>query len=241
MRVHSQANSSARNRWIRLLPMAALAAFYAIVSLRWWSTAAHHASHAWRGTLTADDVMIAAYGVSTAIFYVIMTVLMLTRKPPVQREKRLIAWLLPVSVVLIGMMGIQHPRSSSSTLTLVATVFIVGGTGFTFYALRHLGRHFGVVSDVRGLVTSGPYRLVRHPLYAAEAITAFGLLMSSYSALTSSVFIAALALQLCRAKVEEQALAAAFPEYHVYASRTPMILPAVLPNSAAWKRVGSQI
>jgi hypothetical protein len=53
--------------------------------------------------------------------------------------------------------------------------------------------------------------------------------------LTVAVFCVGLVLQIWRAKVEEQSLAAAFPEYRAYAARTPMLIPlAMLPQ--AWAR-----
>jgi protein-S-isoprenylcysteine O-methyltransferase Ste14 len=117
---------------------------------------------------------------------------------------------------------------------LVATVLVVGGTAFTMYALRHLGRHFGVVSDVRGLVTSGPYRWVRHPLYAGETITTIGLVLAVATPFTVTAFAIGFGLQVWRARVEEQSLTAAFPEYRDYASQTPMLIPLTrLPMAAA--------
>jgi protein-S-isoprenylcysteine O-methyltransferase Ste14 len=161
---------------------------------------------------------------------------MLTRKEPIRREKRLKGWILPLIVTLsMSVVGWYEPRDFPVGVMLVSTFFVVTGTAFTIYALRHLGNHFGVVSDVRGLVTSGPYRWVRHPLYGGETLTTIGFVIAVANPLTIAVFSLGLALQIWRARVEEQSLTAAFPEYRAYAARTPMLIPlAMLPQ--AWAR-----
>ena len=81
--------------------------------------------------------------------------------------------------------------------------------------------------DDQRLVTSGPYRLVRHPIY-----TAFLLILSAPLFLSANWFIglswiAATALEIAsRVRYEETLLAEAFGDaYHAYAARTGRLLP----------------
>jgi protein-S-isoprenylcysteine O-methyltransferase Ste14 len=228
--------SKARNQLAQLAAVAVLSVFYGGIAIHWVSVALRHSVLAGPNHSNSQQALIVMHAVSTAIFYAAMALLMFTRKKPVRREKRVIAWILPTSVLLVGVMGVQPPRDNVLALSVVSTIFIVGGTIMTLYALRHLGRHFGVVSDVRGLVTSGPYRLVRHPLYAAETITLIGLLLAAFSPLSAGILALTLALQVTRAKIEEQALEAAFPEYREYASRTPMIVPLAFSLPIVWRK-----
>jgi protein-S-isoprenylcysteine O-methyltransferase Ste14 len=113
---------------------------------------------------------------------------------------------------------------SSGTL-LVSLAALVVGNLLGIWALVSLGRCFGVFPAVRGLVTHGPYRFVRHPLYVAEAIVIFGFLFARLSPAMVVIFGMGMALQAWRAVQEERALARVFPEYVDYRQDTGRFLP----------------
>jgi protein-S-isoprenylcysteine O-methyltransferase Ste14 len=102
---------------------------------------------------------------------------------------------------------------------------LIVGLAFTIYAAATLRRCFGIAPEARGLVTSGAYRLVRHPLYLGEFVAFLGALLPVFAPLPILIFILFCALQACRARLEEQVLAAAFPEYAGYRLRTPPFFP----------------
>lgn len=220
--------SEERKQWLmRVAPAALLTLLYGGIALKKAVTMASElgavASDDWAGPL-----LVALHSASGAIFFGIIAAITLVRKEPLRRERRMVGWVLPFAVTLaLAVVGWFDPKDYPTPVLVVATAFVVAGTGFTIYALRHLGRHFGVVSDVRGLVTSGPYRYVRHPLYAGETLTTIGFVIAVASPITVVAFAGGMALQIWRAHVEEQALAAAFPEYQAYARRTPMLIPMV--------------
>jgi protein-S-isoprenylcysteine O-methyltransferase Ste14 len=79
---------------------------------------------------------------------------------------------------------------------------------------------------VRGLVLRGPYRLVRHPVYLGELISAVGMLLAKPHPLVVILFAIFAMLQYGRTIYEERALRAAFPEsYPTYARRVPRLIP----------------
>lgn len=69
-----------------------------------------------------------------------------------------------------------------------------------------LGVSFGLVAANRGVRVSGPYRFVRHPMYAGYVITHVGLLLAMPSAFNALLYACALLLQIVRIKREERVL-----------------------------------
>jgi protein-S-isoprenylcysteine O-methyltransferase Ste14 len=61
---------------------------------------------------------------------------------------------------------------------LLPTIVQLAGLAGWAFALATLGRSFGIVPADRGLVRHGPYRFVRHPIYAFEALFFLGYLMA---------------------------------------------------------------
>src|SRR4029077_10478074 len=91
----------------------------------------------------------------------------------------------------------------------VATGVVVQTVGLTAWivSFAFLGRSFGLVAADRGLVTKGPYALVRHPLYAAYMVTQFGYLLQSISVWNGLVVVLAWTCEIMRASAEEHLLA----------------------------------
>jgi protein-S-isoprenylcysteine O-methyltransferase Ste14 len=90
-----------------------------------------------------------------------------------------------------------------------------------------LGRSFGLVPAHRGLVTSGVYRLVRHPLYSSYVVAELGYLIQSPSTWNVGVLLAAWTCQVLRLLSEERLLSAD-PDYRAYCRRTPWrVLPGL--------------
>jgi hypothetical protein len=94
-----------------------------------------------------------------------------------------------------------------------------------------------VLPEARGLVTHGPYALVRHPLYLGEFGAMSGLLIASPSPRNLAAGAVFAIAQFTRMGFEERALTREFPEYADYAARTPRVVPSparVLRPSPAW-------
>lgn len=110
--------------------------------------------------------------------------------------------------------------------TILSTLMVTTGTTLSFVVLRWLGRSFSIMPEARQLVTTGPYAIVRHPLYLAEEIAAVGILIQCFSVAAVAIVAVHAVLQLLRTANEEKVLRATFPEYADYATRTPWIFPA---------------
>jgi protein-S-isoprenylcysteine O-methyltransferase Ste14 len=142
------------------------------------------------------------------------------------------ATFLPGLVALIGtfllnIVAYLPVADTTSTQALFASSAVVTlGTLWTIWSLATLGRCFGLFPEVRGLVLRGPYRLVRHPVYLGELISAVGLLLAKPNPLIVLLFAIFVALQYWRTVYEEHALSAAYPDqYPAYAQHVGRLIP----------------
>jgi protein-S-isoprenylcysteine O-methyltransferase Ste14 len=110
-------------------------------------------------------------------------------------------------------------------LFAAASVLIVVGVVFSSLSLFALGRCFGIFPEARGLVTSGPYRWIRHPVYLGEMVSALGVVLPILNPTNAVVYGCFCLLQYWRARNEEQALERAFPAYREYRARTWRLVP----------------
>ena len=103
------------------------------------------------------------------------------------------------------------------------------GVLFGIYTLVHnRPGNFGIYPEPKAgccLVTTGPYRWVRHPMYTSLLLTMLGI------ALFNGVWVNLLGLGLLLAAIlgktsrEERYLRRLFPEYDTYARRTRRLIP----------------
>jgi len=118
-------------------------------------------------------------------------------------------------------------RELSVTAEMTSTLLILFGSAAAAVSLARLGRSFSMMAEARRLVTSGPYRFVRHPLYLAEELAIIGISMQFFSLSTAFVLAMQIAFQLRRMDNEEAVLAESFPEYAAYQQRTARLLPGI--------------
>jgi protein-S-isoprenylcysteine O-methyltransferase Ste14 len=99
------------------------------------------------------------------------------------------------------------------------------GLAIALWALWALRRAFSIVPQARELVTTGPYRLARHPMYLGYVLANLGVWLQ-YPTVPSTIAVAAwLGLTLGRMWFEERALRQAFPDYATYCRRVGPLWP----------------
>lgn len=118
------------------------------------------------------------------------------------------------------------PKADIGTgLHVTALILIVIGWVLSVYVLFWLGRAFSIMAQARRLVTSGPYAIVRHPLYLCEEIAVLGIVLMHFSIEAVLINAVQWLFQLRRMTNEEKVLRSSFPEYAAYAGRTPKVIP----------------
>ena len=88
--------------------------------------------------------------------------------------------------------------------------------------------HAGANPTEGGLVTTGPYRWIRHPIYAAILVFVWAGVAASGSVVNVALAIVATAALGVRIGAEETLTVTAYPDYADYARRTKRIIPFVL-------------
>lgn len=110
-------------------------------------------------------------------------------------------------------------------LNLAGLLIGMFGAAFSIYAIAHLKASFGLRTAVRQLVTTGPYRRIRHPLYFGEIIHIFGIAILAATPAALALFVIAVGLQAVRAKIEERKFRQTVPEYAEFARQTGFLWP----------------
>jgi protein-S-isoprenylcysteine O-methyltransferase Ste14 len=120
--------------------------------------------------------------------------------------------------------------SSSEISNVTGVVFCALGLAFAVWARVHLGRNWGLPMTMREepeLVTGGPYRLVRHPIYSGILLAVLGTSMLGTRAWLL-VFVFIIAYFIYCAVTEERLMVKQFPEqYPEYKKRSKMIIPYI--------------
>jgi protein-S-isoprenylcysteine O-methyltransferase Ste14 len=119
----------------------------------------------------------------------------------------------------------------SAVLGAIGAVVFASGIALAIWARIQLGRNWGMPMTQKAepeLVTSGPYRLVRHPIYSGLLAGLLGTALATN--LIGLVIVAVLGGYFYySASVEEKNLIATFPTaYPAYRSSTKMLIPFLL-------------
>jgi protein-S-isoprenylcysteine O-methyltransferase Ste14 len=150
---------------------------------------------------------------------------------PWSRELRIRAVIVVIVIVLVRFGVFRgHGLHTDPWRAGVGLVLFASGLGFAIWARVHIGRNWGAPmtrKDEPELVTSGPYHLVRHPIYSGILVAGVGTAVA-----LSWVWLTVVALAgvyfLYSATVEERYLTEQFPDaYPVYKRSTKMLVPFI--------------
>jgi protein-S-isoprenylcysteine O-methyltransferase Ste14 len=116
--------------------------------------------------------------------------------------------------------------------TVIGLALMTGGTIFRVWCIRTLGKFFTATvktQEKQQIITSGAYRVVRHPSYSGAFVAATGSAVFMHTSLAVVInFIVLFTVYYFRIKAEEATLTGEFGnEYISYRSRTKKLIPFI--------------
>jgi protein-S-isoprenylcysteine O-methyltransferase Ste14 len=165
------------------------------------------------------------------VYWLVAAFSMKRGRVPWARELRIRLLIVVVAIVLIHTGAFRGQGLNTDPWRAgVGLVLFALGLGFAIWARVHIGRNWGTPmsqKDDPELVTSGPYHLVRHPIYSGILVAGVGTAVA-----LSWLWLIAAALAgiyfIYSATVEERNMAQQFPEtYPAYRRLTKMLVPFV--------------
>ncbi len=157
-----------------------------------------------------------------SLIFVVFIAAYALRSDPVDRSRGAREIVMPLIGAVLPF-GLLFSRPAPFVIGHPGWLYAVFGwmtlaTCFTIWGLWALRRSFSITVEARPVVTRGPYRWVRHPVYLGEMLTALAVTVWRLSATEVAVFVAFVVVQMVRARWEERKLAGAFPEYKAFAN-----------------------
>jgi protein-S-isoprenylcysteine O-methyltransferase Ste14 len=143
-----------------------------------------------------------------------------------------VAILLGIITQTLLPMGIAPIREDAWLLRAVGIAIYTSGVLVAILARLQLGKNWSDIETPQIgagqiVVSGGPYRYIRHPIYVGDAMLLLGLELALNSWLVLGV-LALIPVVLRRAIREEKLLAAQLPGYPVYMRRTKRFIPFVV-------------
>jgi protein-S-isoprenylcysteine O-methyltransferase Ste14 len=149
---------------------------------------------------------------------VMMGVLSLVRVPP--RSAMVNASSILSTAAMMLAPALMRPGIPATGLLKDGAIVVeLIGIAFTQIARIYLGRRFGLLPANRGIVSGGPFRWMRHPIYSGWVILTIGFLMAYPDLYNIAMFVLSLPFLVWRMSLEEEHLTQD-PEYRAYLTKT---------------------
>lgn len=146
-----------------------------------------------------------------------VAVFALIRRPTEKLSMELGDWLLAMTATCAGLLVIPGVLLLP-VLAPLGVFLAVLGNGIQAWAKLVLRRSFGVAPANRGVKISGPYRFVRHPMYAGYALVHMAVVILMFHPINLVIYAIGWWAQILRLKAEERLLAQD-PAYADYMTR----------------------
>lgn len=128
-----------------------------------------------------------------------------------------------VLIFIIAYFGSVWGNVSSNIVTVLAVAVVL-------WTIASMGFYASPLPEVREgqkLITDGPFRFVRHPIYSAILLLTLGWAFNNPSVTLFVAWAALLIVLLIKIGIEERSLEKKFPEYVAYRKKTKKLIPGI--------------
>ena len=143
------------------------------------------------------------------------------------RSKPLLSYaLVAVQLLCLGLIALSGPLFAANPVLLLVegAAWLLG-----LWAIGTMGiGNFNVTPDVKQharLVTGGPYRLIRHPMYTALIVGALALVLDAFSPLRLAFWLVLFIDLVVKLNYEERLLSQDLEGYSTHMQRTKRLIP----------------
>jgi protein-S-isoprenylcysteine O-methyltransferase Ste14 len=143
----------------------------------------------------------------------------------IKLKSHLFVWIQFICGALIIFSG---PIKFAGTVSMLCAV--VGGLLFVWALIEIKPTRLKATpppAENMTLVMTGPYRLIRHPMYTAALLLTLAFVISDFSWFRLIFFLILLVNLVLKLLFEEELLAEKFPEYKAYMLKTKRLIPFV--------------
>jgi protein-S-isoprenylcysteine O-methyltransferase Ste14 len=179
----------------------------------------------------AVELVFAVVWAAFWLYWLVAAFSMKRGRVPWSRELgvRLVIVVIAVLLIRVGAFR-DHGLNTDPWRASLGLVLFALGLGFAIWARLHIGRNWGTPmtqKDDPELVTSGPYHLVRHPIYSGVLVAGVGTAIALSWMWLIAVLLAGIYF-VYSASVEERYLTTQLPDtYPAYKRSTKMLVPFV--------------
>ena len=136
----------------------------------------------------------------------IMVTLILVRYKHKAIERRIFTQIIALIAFFSGLAMIGLPASGGESARSVSRAVTFCANMLGAACLLNLGRSFGILVALRKVKTGGLYRVIRHPMYAADILLRIGFLIGHFSSVALAIVVVSSACYVYRAVLEERFL-----------------------------------
>lgn len=147
-----------------------------------------------------------------------VVVFIIIRRNALMVTTRPLDWL--VALISTALPMLIKAGSTSLAPTVYGTTLMLTGLLFSISSKLTLRRSFGLAAANRGVVHSGPYAFIRHPIYAGYVLGYVGFSLNNPLNWNFTLYVVAICLLVLRIMAEERVLSQD-PNFVAYTHRVP--------------------